>query len=983
MAEKIKRTKLSEVAKNLGAENAEIATLLKNYTGKTSRKKESPVNASTMLIDEEINYFLEYWTQKNQVDSFDDYFNSVTVLPKPKKEVSKPVVKTKKAEEIHNKFLKNQKKEKEEEARKKAIEAERKRLKELEEKKRRNALRKAKEQKLAEQKAAAAAKAEAALQAEQSEGDANAGAETVAAPQATGLPVSAIPNAVNITRSGGLASRTQGAGGRTQGAGGRTQGAGSRTQGAAGRSPSTAGRSASSALSSSGKPIPGRSMFDRNRTEGGNTSASSVGGTSAPKKPKKESKGPAKAPVKARERGEKITVNIDVASDIDKSAGQHKTFTRGSYVELDKFNTRYEDIAERATGKKDFINKKQKITRKSDIRNKERYSSKRRTETEADKMKRLQLEKARRQQLKVLIPESITVSELAMRLKANASKVIGGLLKLGIMATINEVIDYDTAYLVATEMGAKVKKEITVTIEERIIDTTEDAESNLVQRDPVVVVMGHVDHGKTSLLDKIRHANVVAGEAGGITQHIGAYKVSAGEKSITFLDTPGHAAFTSMRARGASVTDIAILVVAADDGIMPQTIEAINHAKAAEVSIIVAINKIDKPGANPDKIKQELTEHGLLIEEWGGDIICTEVSAKTGQGIDDLLENILLIAEVKEYKANPDRRAKGAVIEARLDKGLGPVATVLVQNGTLNTGDIIIAGSAVGHIRVMTDDKGTIITSAGPSTPVSITGLADVPSAGDVFDCVEDERLARELALERSFGAKQEKWGAEQKVTLENIFSKIAEGDIKELKIIVKADVQGSAEAVKQSLEKLSTKDSEEEIRVKVIHSGVGAVSESDVMLASASNAIIVGFNVRPMPSAEEMAKRDGVDMRMYRIIYDATEEIESAMKGMLAPKFREVVLGKATIRQVMKITGAGTIAGSYVSDGKITRGAEVRVVRDGIVIAEDKIVSLRRFKDDVKEVTSGFECGIGLEKFADLKEGDVFEVFVIEEIKD
>ncbi|MDR0984198.1 MAG: translation initiation factor IF-2 [Ruminococcus sp.] len=932
MAEKIKKTKLSEVASDLGVSNTEVVTLLKEYTGPTSRKKGSPVNASTMLIDEEINYFLEYLTQKNEVDSFDDYFNSVTVLPKPKKEAPKTSVKTKKAEEIHSKFLKNQEKEKEELERKKAAEAEKLRLRKLEEKKRRIAARKAAElQKLAEQKAA---QENAEVLKTQN--------ESPAAPVVNKSPMSKFPNATKI----GTSSRP------------------------------VASRPAAS------RPLPGRSIFDRNKTEGGNTGKTPVVGTPVPKKPKKEPKGPPKAPVKARERGEKITVNIDVASDIDKNAGQHKTFTRGSYVELDKFNTRYEDIAERATGKKDFINKKQKITRKSDIRNKERYSSKRRSETEADKMKRLQLEKARKQQLKVLIPENITVSELAIRLKANASKVIGGLMKLGIMATINEVIDYDTAALVAIEMGAKVKKEVTVTIEERIIDTTEDSESNLVQRDPVVVVMGHVDHGKTSLLDKIRHANVVAGEAGGITQHIGAYKVAAGNKSITFLDTPGHAAFTSMRARGASVTDIAILVVAADDGIMPQTIEAINHAKAAEVSIIVAINKIDKPGANPDKIKQELTEHGLLIEEWGGDIICSEVSAKTGQGIDDLLENILLIAEVKEYKANPDRRAKGAVIEARLDKGLGPVATVLVQNGTLNTGDIIIAGSAVGHIRVMTDDKGNVIKSAGPSTPVSITGLADVPSAGDVFDCVEDERLARELALERSFGAKQEKWGAEQKVTLENIFSKIAEGDIKELKIIVKADVQGSAEAVKQSLEKLSTKDSEEEIRVKVIHSGVGAVSESDVMLASASNAIIVGFNVRPMPSAEEMAKRDGVDMRMYRIIYDATEEIESAMKGMLAPKFRETVLGKANIRQVMKITGAGTIAGSYVSDGKITRNAEVRVVRDGIVIAEDKIVSLRRFKDDVKEVSSGFECGIGLEKFADLKEGDVFEVYIIEEIK-
>ena len=550
---------------------------------------------------------------------------------------------------------------------------------------------------------------------------------------------------------------------------------------------------------------------------------------------------------------------------------------------------------------------------------------------------------------------------------------------LGVMATINEVVDFDTASLVAEELGAKVEKEVIITVEERLIDDTEDDDTNLSERSPVVVVMGHVDHGKTSLLDNIRKANVTAGEAGGITQHIGAYRVAVDGRDITFLDTPGHAAFTAMRARGAQVTDIAVIVVAADDGIMPQTIEAINHAKAADVSIIVAINKMDKPEANPDRVKQELTEHGLVIEEWGGDIICVPISAKTGMGIKELLENIILVADVKELKANPDRLAKGTVVEARLDKGRGPIATLLVQNGTLHTGDVIIAGTSVGRVRVMTNDKGQTVHEAGPSVPVEITGLAEVPSAGDIFNAVEDERLARELVELRRHEAKEEQFKQYQKVTLDNLFSHIAEGEIKELPLIVKADVQGSVEAVKQSLEKLSN----DEVRVRVIHGGVGAVSESDVMLASASNAIIVGFNVRPDNVAAENAQRDNVEIRLYRIIYDAIEEIQDAMKGMLAPKTREVILGKAEVRNVFKITGAGTIAGSYITSGKVTRACQIRVVRDGIVIFEDKIDSLRRFKDDVKEVAQGFECGIGLEKFSDLKEGDVFEAFIIEEYKD
>ena len=654
--------------------------------------------------------------------------------------------------------------------------------------------------------------------------------------------------------------------------------------------------------------------------------------------------------------------------------------TRGSYVDIDKYNEKYENIAPVAGGGsgkrgKDNFSKKQKLTQKSAQRNKQQYSNKK--ETEAEKLRRLELERARKQQLKVLIPDEIVVSELASRLKVTATEVIKKLMNLGEMCTINQVIDFDTASLVAEELGAKVEKEVIITIEERLIDDSDD-EGEGIERAPVVVVMGHVDHGKTSLLDRIRNANVTSTEAGGITQHIGAYRVTCKGKEITFLDTPGHEAFTSMRARGASITDIAILVVAADDGIMPQTVEAINHAKAAGVSIIVAINKMDKESANPQSVMQQLTEHNLVVEEWGGDVICVPVSAKTGMGIDDLLENVLLVAEVAELKANPNRLAKGTVIEARLDKGRGPIATLLVQNGTLKTGDIIIAGTSVGRVRVMTNDKGKVVHEAGPSYPVEITGLAEVPSAGDIFNAVEDERLARTLVEQRKHEAKQEQFKQYQKVTLDNLFSQIEQGEIKELPIIVKADVQGSVEAVKQSLEKLSN----DEVRIRVIHGAVGAVSEGDVMLASASNAIIVGFNVRPDPVAAENAERDGVDIRLYRIIYDAIEEITTAMKGMLAPKFREVNMGRIEVRQVYKISNVGLVAGSYVLSGKVTRAAQIRVVRDGIVIAEDKMSSLKRFKDDVKEVNDGYECGITLEKFNDIKEGDIFEAFIIEEYR-
>ena len=651
--------------------------------------------------------------------------------------------------------------------------------------------------------------------------------------------------------------------------------------------------------------------------------------------------------------------------------------TRAENVELDKYNERYENIAPANDRNGDNVVRKQKLKQKSQQYRKQGMRS-RKHETEKERMARIAAERAKKQ-IKITIPDEITVGELAARLKMTAAEVIKKLFSLGQMATVNEVIDYDTAAIVATELGAKVEKEVVVTIEERIIDDTEDAEEDLVKRDPVVCVMGHVDHGKTSLLDAIRHTAVTETEAGGITQHIGAYCVDVDGQKITFLDTPGHAAFTSMRARGAQATDIAVLVVAADDGIMPQTVEAINHAKAANVSIIVAINKMDKPGASPDKIMQQLTEYELIPEEWGGDVICVPVSAKTHMNIDKLLESVLLVAELKELKANPNRAGKGIVIEARLDKGRGPVATLLVQNGTLKTGDTIVAGMSVGRVRVMTNDRGQRVETAGPSVPVEITGLVDVPQAGDTFDAVSDERLARELVEQRKREAKEEEFNRFHKVTLDNLFASINQGEMKELDIIVKADVQGSVEAVRQSLEKLSN----DEVKVKVIHGGVGAISESDVMLANASNAIIVGFNVRPDPVAAEVAERDGIDMRMYRIIYDCIEEIEAAIKGMLAPKYREVILGRVEVRNVFKLSSAGMIAGSYVLEGKVTRNAQIRVVRDGIVITEDSISSLKRFKDDVKEVAQGYECGIGLEKFNDIKEGDIFEAFIMEEYKD
>lgn len=639
----------------------------------------------------------------------------------------------------------------------------------------------------------------------------------------------------------------------------------------------------------------------------------------------------------------------------------------------DRVDTLVSERVQNISGGKQKIGSKAKSNKKGG----KFQSSKARSE-EQEKMRRLRMEVIKKTPLTVKIPEEIVVAELASRMKKTVAEVIKTLMKNGVMASINETIDFDTAEFVATELGCKVEREVTITIEDRIIDDHVDTAEELQPRSPVVVVMGHVDHGKTSLLDAVRKTNVVSGEAGGITQHIGAYTVQINGNPITFLDTPGHAAFTSMRARGAMCTDIAILVVAADDGIMPQTVEAINHAKAAQIPIIVAINKMDKHGANPDRIKQQLTEYDLVPEEWGGETVICPISAKTGQGIDELLEMVILTSEVQELKANPNRAAKGTVIEARLDRTRGPIATLLIQNGTLNQGDVIIAGTAVGRVRVMTDDKGRTVKTAGPSIPVEITGLADVPAPGDEFNAVSDERMARELVEQRRQAEKDAAAQLNTKITLDNLFAKMQEGEMKDLNLIVKADVQGSAEALKASLLKLSN----EEVRVKVIHTGVGAVNESDILLASTANAIVIGFNVRPDAAAQASAQRAKVDVRMYRVIYDAINEIEAALKGMLAPKYQEVVIGHAEVRQTYKVSAIGTIAGCYVKDGKVTRDAQVRVLRDNIVLHQGTVGSLQRFKDSVKEVTSGYECGMSIDRFNDIKEGDVFECFAMEEIK-
>ena len=887
--------RVSEVAKDLGeANNKSIIDLLQKYTGESKK-------AMTALSDEELNIVFEYYTQKNSVKSFDEYFKTG-------------------------------------EASRKAREEEKAKIK---------AQRAAEQERIAEMLRAAKAQADAAKNAANAAADAPETPAAPAAPAASAAHASADKKPAEVSGQQKAEQKPE--------------------KKVEQKAPAKAAEKV--AQPSAQKPAQKPAQKADNSAKQPKKAEKIPEVKPDPKAEQEFERAYEKAKKKERAHTESVTPNRGPGTvrHID---------TRTSQVELDKYNEKYTNLAPERSDR-DTSGRKQKINQRSkDYR---RAKQRTKVETEADKLRRIQLERIKKTPIKVTIGEEISVSELASRMKKTAAEVIKQLMKLGVMASVNEVIDYDTAAIVATEMGAVVEKEVVVTIEDRIIDDTEDNEADLVPRSPVVVVMGHVDHGKTSILDAIRKTNVTSTEAGGITQHIGAYRVKYGNRDITFLDTPGHAAFTAMRARGAMATDVAILVVAADDGIMPQTIEAINHARAAKIQIVVAINKMDKPGVTTDKIMQQLTEHELVPEEWGGDIICVPVSAHTGMNIDKLLENVLLVSDMLELKANPNRPAKGTVIEARLDKGRGPVTTLLVQNGTLKSGDIVVAGTAVGRVRVMTDDKGNRVKTAGPSVPVEITGMDEVPEAGDVFDAVSDERLARELVEQRKTAAKEEQFKSFKTVTLENLFDQLKEGDVKELNIIVKADVQGSVEAVRQSLEKLSN----DEVKVKVIHGGVGAINESDVMLANASNAIIVGFNVRPDPVAQVSAERDGVDMRMYRVIYDCIEEIESAMKGMLAPKFREVLQGRIEVRAVYKISSAGTIAGCYVSDGKVTRNSQIRVVRDGIVVAEDKIDSLRRFKDDVKEATQGYECGIGLEKFSDIKEGDIFEAFVMEEYRD
>lgn len=915
----ITKYKLSDLARDLKLPANDIIDCL---AGRYGAKK-----ASAMLTPEEVNYVLEYYTQKNQVDSFDGYF-----AYRPGRSRQEQKRQSAHAENKNNDRRKNR-------------------------------------QNAQNREAGASAAAQTQPKAEQpvSEPASQPVSEPASQPEETKIPVPTVEPTAEATVETTDEATAETAAETAE----NTEEQKASDEKKAPADESAEDRAAEHAEPT--EPAGDKTPDVKPQEKPQENPVQNHGGKPHDGGARRDEK---KHPAKKQDRGERVQlVTNSGGSEAYESSGKKKVVdTRGSYVDIDKYNDKYDTLADSKSKFGDNYQKKQKLVQKSKQQKKERLSTKR--ETEVEKMRRLELERARKQQLKVLIPDEITVSELAVKLKATAAEVIKKLIGLGVMATQNETIDFDTAALVAEEMGAKVEHEVVVTIEERLIVDDEDKPEDLVPRDPVVVVMGHVDHGKTSLLDRIRHANVTATEAGGITQHIGAYRVSVGGREITFLDTPGHEAFTAMRLRGAMVTDIAILVVAADDGIMPQTVEAINHAKAAGVSIIVAINKMDKEGANPDRIKQQLTEHELVPEEWGGDVICVPVSAKTGAGIDELLEDVILTADMLELKANPNRLAKGSVIEARLDKGRGPIATLLVQNGTLRMGDVIIAGTAVGRVRTMTDDKGRAVKSAGPSVPVEITGLAEVPSAGDTFNAVADEKLARELVEQRKQEAKEESFKQYQKVTLDNLFSQISEGEIKELPIIVKADVQGSVEAVKQSLEKISN----DEVKVKVIHGGVGAISESDVMLANASGAIIVGFNVRPDPVAKENAERDGVDLRTYRVIYDAIEEIQDAMKGMLAPKYVETDTARVEVRQVYKVTGVGAVAGCYVVSGKISRNDLVRVVRDGIVISEDKMSSLKRFKDNVREVAAGFECGITLEKFSDFKEGDIFEAYQVTE---
>ena len=940
--------RINQLAKELGIKGKDVITILAEHgiEGKSS---------SGALDPDEFGLVMDALSKKKQIKSLDSYLDGeVVIVTKGQKEAAAKAVEEEKAKA---------------EAEAKAAEAAKKAAEE-------KARAEAEAKKAAEEAAKAAAKAESqakvkakglsAAQAIEEKARAAAARAQANRPQGQGRPYGDRPQSGGQNRPFG--DRPQNGGQRPFGdrpqSGGQNR-FGDRPQGGQGR---PFGDRAPGAGSAQPKNFGDR--FERKSFESGK------GGYD--KKPQRAG-GFDKGEGNERRTVQKFTAPISQMQRVAATDGPAKprgsvrvVDTRTTTVDLSRYDEKLETLA---GGYGDRSVSRQKL-KKQDTRG--QYSkAKDKEKLAVERMKKAELEKARRKQLEITVPDEITVQELASRLKVTAAEVIKRLMKMGVMATLNQTVDYDTAFLVADELGAKVTKEVVVTIEERLFDEAEDDADKLVTRDPVVCVMGHVDHGKTSLLDAIRHTNVTSGEAGGITQAIGAYRVNLNGRNITFLDTPGHEAFTAMRARGAQATDIAILVVAADDGIMPQTVEAINHAKAAGVDIIVAINKMDKPGANPDAVMTGLTNYELVPEEWGGDTICVPVSAVTGMGIPDLLENVLLVADVKELKANPNRRAKGIVIEAKLDKGRGPVATVLVQNGTLHAGDIVIAGTAVGRVRAMIDDKGKSIKEAGPSVPVELVGLDAVPEAGDEFGAVEDERMARTLAEQRRDKAKDERFKANAVGKLEDLFSRMSDG-VKDLNIVVKADVGGSAEAVKQSLVKLSN----DEVKVNVIHSAVGGITENDVMLAAASGAIIVGFNVRPDKQAIDAGERQGVDIRTYRIIYECIEEIEKAMKGMLAPTFKENLLGHAQVRQTIHVPSVGTIAGSYVQDGKITRNAQIRVIRDGVVVFEDKIASLRRFKDDVREVAAGYECGIGLEKFNDIKENDVLEAFVMEEVE-
>ncbi|MBE6569511.1 MAG: translation initiation factor IF-2 [Ruminococcaceae bacterium] len=994
--------KINQLAKDLDVKTKDLLTTL-DEVGISGK------NTSAVLEGEEFNLLFEHLTKNNQIRDIDGYLNGKTSITLPESEDKKAAREKAEAEakaaaeaEAKAKAEAEAKAKAEAEAKAKA-EAEAKAKAEAEAKAKAEAEAKAKAEAEAKAKAEAEAKAKAEAEAKakaEAEAKAKAEAEKTANNQAEKTAFPSGQRMANNNHNPKEDGASQTAAGNTNprrdnrtdnrydnrpangmGRPGQDRGgdmnrgprpqngtqrpAGQGTQGGFGQRPANGGQGGfrnnegqGGFRNNDGRPgnkpaFGGKDRFDK---RGGND---------------KDSGGNDRMPIPPQPKPK-----IETGVEKKRTGNTRVVDTRTTNVDLSKYDERLENFGSGIENEQQSNKQKlKKQNQRGDNRGTGRKSDKERIAME--KLHKANLEKAKKQPLKITVPDEITVGELASRLKVTAAEVVKRLMMMGMMVTVNQVIDFDTAYLVADELGAKVTREVTVTIEEKLFNEEESDSEALVERAPVVCVMGHVDHGKTSILDAIRHANVTAGEAGGITQHIGAYRVRLNDKDITFLDTPGHEAFTAMRARGAQATDIAILVVAADDGIMPQTVEAINHAKAAGIDIIVAINKMDKPTANPDQIKNELTKYDLVPEEWGGDVMCVPVSALTKMGIDDLLESVLLVAEMKELKADPARRAKGIVIEAKLDKGRGPVATVLVQNGTLRAGDIVIAGTAVGHVRAMTNDKGMQLSEAGPSVPVEIIGLAEVPQAGDEFNAVEDERMARELAEQRRDKAKNEFFKANAKVSLDDLFAQIAEG-IKELNVIVKADVGGSAEAVKQSLEKLSN----EEVKVRVIHSAVGGITESDVQFAAASNAIIVGFNVRPDKGAIDSGERQGVDIRTYRIIYECIEEIKAAMKGMLAPTFKEVLQGHIEVRQTIRVPNVGIIAGSYVQDGKVTRNSQIRVVRDGIVIMEDHITSLRRFKDDVREVAAGYECGVGLEKSTDIQIGDILEAYVMEEIE-